>query len=129
MTIDQILSMAYELGTAISNSEFIGSLREIETRISDNQEASDLINRYQIARTQVENKIRDGLDIMPEEEEHMQMLQEELNSHSMIQELIQVQEKLNNLMQGVYFAINQAMSGEECSSDCSSCGGSCGMPS
>jgi cell fate (sporulation/competence/biofilm development) regulator YlbF (YheA/YmcA/DUF963 family) len=73
----------------------------------------------------MENKHQDGLEVLPSEVTHLDLLREELNSNELVQELIRRQESFNNLMQGVYFAINQALSGEECSSDCSSCGGSC----
>jgi cell fate (sporulation/competence/biofilm development) regulator YlbF (YheA/YmcA/DUF963 family) len=120
--------MAFELGSAISQSPEIDALKEMQNRLGEDQEASGLIMRYQDARAKADNKLQDGMLITPTEENHLEILQQQLNSNTMVQELIQVQEKFNNLMQGVYFALNQAISGEGCSpSDCSSCGGSCGM--
>jgi cell fate (sporulation/competence/biofilm development) regulator YlbF (YheA/YmcA/DUF963 family) len=118
--------MAFELGSAISQSPEIDALKEMQIRLGEDQEASNLIMGYQEARAKTDNKLQDGLLITPTEENHLEKLQQQLNSNPMVQELIQVQEKFNNLMQGVYFALNQAISEEECSSDCSSCGGSCG---
>ena len=127
MTTEKIIQMAFELGSAIAQSEEIDSLQAMQIKLSEDQEASSLINYYQEARTQIENKMRDGLQVIPEEEKNLEALQEQLSSNPTVQELIKVQESFNNLMQSVYFAINQSISGESCSSDCSSCGGSCGM--
>ncbi|PKM77736.1 MAG: hypothetical protein CVU90_05555 [Firmicutes bacterium HGW-Firmicutes-15] len=127
MTTDEIIKMAFELGAAISQSSEIDALKNMQIRLSEDQEASSLIARYQEARAKTDNKLQDGLLVTPTEENHLEILQQQLNTNPMVQELIQVQEKFNNLMQGVYFALNQAISGEECSSDCGSCGGSCGM--
>lgn len=125
MTKDKILQMAFELGAAIAQTEEMDSLKEIQVRMEGDKAASGLIQAYQEARTQMENKRQDGLEILPEEVNHLELLFEELNSNKLVHEMIQIQESINSLMQGVYFAINQAMSGEECSSDCSSCGGGC----
>jgi cell fate (sporulation/competence/biofilm development) regulator YlbF (YheA/YmcA/DUF963 family) len=127
MTNEDIIKLAFELGNAIAESEEIDSLKTMQARLEEDETASGLIRNYQEARSRAENKMRDGLTVTPNEENHLDILQQQLNSNAMIQELILVQEKFNNLMQGVYFAMNQAISGEGCSSDCSSCGGSCGM--
>ena len=126
MTTDKIIEMAIDLGNAIAQSKEVDALKEMQAKLDADPEASSLISRYQEARTKIENKLHDGLEIMPNEENHLQILQQQLNSNPMVQELIQVQEKFNNLMQGVYFALNQGISGDDCSSDCSTCGGSCG---
>ncbi|MDD3363588.1 MAG: YlbF family regulator [Syntrophomonas sp.] len=127
MTTDEIIKMAFELGNAISQSAEVDDLKAMQIRLGEDQEASGLIMRYQEARVKADNKLQDGLLITSTEENHLEILQQQLNSNPMVKELIQVQEKFNNLMQGVYFALNQAISGEDCSSDCSTCGGSCGM--
>ena len=127
MTNDDIIKLAFELGNAIAESEEIDSLKTMQGKLAENETASELIRNYQEARSRAENKMRDGLTITPNEENHLDILQQQLNDNPMVQELIQVQERFNNLMQGVYFAMNQAISGDGCSSDCSSCGGSCGM--
>lgn len=127
MTTDQIIQMAFELGNAIAQSEEVASLQVMQNKLSEDKEAALLINQYQLVRTQMENKIKDGLEVMPGEESNLENLQQQLNNNEIVKELIQVQEKFNNLMQSVYFAINQSITGESCSSDCESCGGSCGM--
>ena len=127
MDKDQILAMAFELGGAISRSQELDALKNIQTRISNDQTASGLIMVYQQTLEQMDHKRNDGLDILPEELNHLESLQNDMYGNPMIQELIAVQEKFNSLMQGVNFAINQAINGETCTSDCTTCGCSCGM--
>lgn len=127
MTTEKIIQMAFELGNNIAQSEEMDALQAMQIKLSVDPDASALVSYYQEARTKIENKMRDGLQIMPAEEKELEELQQKLNDNEIVKELIQVQEKFNNLMQSVYFAMNQAMTGESCSSDCSSCGGSCGM--
>lgn len=127
MNTEEIIKKAFELGDAIAQSKEVASLQAMQAKLSEDQEASLLINQYQRVRTQLENKVQDGLQVMPAEEKNLENLQEQLNNNQMVKELIQVQEQFNALMQSVYFAINQSITGESCSSDCSSCGGSCGM--
>lgn len=127
MTKDEILTMAFALGKTIAETTEMEALRAMQIRLNNDAAASGLVQAYQEARSQLENKRQDGLEILPEEVNHLQLLHEELNSNKLVAELIQIQESINNLMQGVYFAIDQAMSGEECGSDCESCGGSCSL--
>ncbi len=125
MSTEKIIQMAFELGNNLAQSEEAVAMQAMQEKVSQDQDAALLLNQYQDARTKLENKIRDGLEIMPAEQQQIQALEEQLRGNSTIQELIQVQEKFNNLMQGVNFAMNQALTGGDCSSDCSSCGGSC----
>jgi cell fate (sporulation/competence/biofilm development) regulator YlbF (YheA/YmcA/DUF963 family) len=126
-TKDEILEMAFALGKAIAETAEMEALREMQIRLNNDKEASGLVQAYQEARSQLENKRQDGLEILPGEVNHLQLLHQELNGNKLVAELIQIQESINNLMQGVYFSINQSMAGEECASDCESCGGSCSM--
>jgi len=127
MEKEQILTMAFELGAAITKSQEMDMLRDMQDRVSSDAGASGLIMNYQDTMQQMDNKRRDGLDILPSEISHLETLQNELTGNPLVSELIKVQQDFNNLMEGVYFAINQAINGESCSSDCSSCPGGCSM--
>ncbi|MEA4924372.1 MAG: YlbF family regulator [Syntrophomonadaceae bacterium] len=127
MSTEQIIKMAMELGISIAQSEEMDLLKAMQAKLMLDPEASALIGRYQEAHTQMENKMRDGLQVLPNEEQHLDILQQQLSNQPTVKEMIEVQERFNNLMQSVYFAINQAISGDSCSSDCSTCGGGCGM--
>jgi len=126
MTTEEIIKMAFELGQAISESKEVVELTMQQVKLTQNQEAYDLILRYQEAQKQLENKAHDGLLITPAEENHISILEQQLNSNEMIKNLMQAQENLDRLMQGVYYAINQAITGgNNCASGCASCGGGC----
>ncbi|MBP1761331.1 MAG: hypothetical protein H6Q64_873 [Firmicutes bacterium] len=128
MTTEDIIKMAYDLGNAIAQSKEVDALREMQIKLSGDADSYGLIMRYQEAQTQMENKLQDGMNVTAAEENNIEMMEEEINNNPMIQELIKVQEKFDNLMQGVYFAMNQAISGSDsCSSGCDSCGGGCGV--
>ncbi|HPF20327.1 MAG TPA: YlbF family regulator [Syntrophomonas sp.] len=128
MTTEEIIKMAYELGNAIAQSKEVDALREMQVKLGDDADAFGLIMRYQEAQTQMENKLQDGLQVTAAEEKNIEIMEEEINNNPLIQELIKVQEKFDSLMQGVYFAMNQAISGSDtCSSGCDSCGGGCGV--
>ncbi|MEA1959761.1 MAG: YlbF family regulator [Bacillota bacterium] len=128
MTTDEIIKVAFELGTAISESDELFQLRAAQVRLSENKEAYDLIMNFQDAQSKLENKMNEGLLVTPAEENHMQILEQQLNSNPFVQELMKIQEKFDSLMQGVYFAMNQAISGtQDCSGDCGSCGSTCEM--
>lgn len=126
MTTDDIIKLAFELGNAVAQSGEIEALKSMQGKVTEDQVAYDLIMRYQDAKDKVENKIKDGILISKTEEDHMSILEQELKHNPTISELMLAQEKFDNLMQAVYFAMNQALSGG-CSAGCDSCGGSCSM--
>lgn len=125
MSTDRIIQIAMELGKAIALSEQVQALKDIQTQVLENIETSSLLDSYQEARSQLEHKMQDGLQVVPAEEEILEALQQQLNNQPLIQDLITAQQNLNNLMESVYFVINQAVFNDECEADCSACGGSC----
>lgn len=128
MTTEEIIRKAFELGNSIASSEEIMALKDIQQKLNEDQAAYDLIMRYQDARMKLENKRNSGLIIPKTEEDHIAILEQQLANNDLIKEMMIAQEKFDNLMQAVYFALNQAIAGaDDCSSGCSSCGGGCGM--
>jgi len=129
MTTEEIIKMAFELGNAIAQSNEIDELKIMQGKLSEDTDAYGLIMRYQEAQTQMENKLQEGMNVTDAEENHIAIMEQEINNNTLIQELIQVQEKFDNLMQSVYFALNQAISdSDSCSSGCcDSCGGGCNV--
>ena len=126
MNTEEIIKVAFELGNAIAQSEEMISLKNQQAELMDKKEAYDLIMRYQDVKTSMDHKLMDGLLVTQQEEAHLDILEQQVSNHPDIQILLAAQEKLENLMQAVYFAINQAVTGG-CSSGCDSCGGSCQM--
>jgi len=127
MSTDEIIKLAFELGNAIAASEEMDNLKVMQTKLSEDPDAYQLIMNYQDAQTKLENKLQEGLLVTPAEESHIDIMEQQINTNPLIQELIQIQEKFDNLMQGVYFAMNQAISGGGCESGCESCGGGCSV--
>ncbi|MDD3852972.1 MAG: YlbF family regulator [Syntrophomonadaceae bacterium] len=125
MTTEEIIRLAFELGNAVAQSQEVGKLKDIQAQVSSDTSTYDLIIRYQDAKNKLENKYNDGLLVTKGEEDHINILEQQLNANQLVQELVHVQESFDNLMQAVYFAMNQAISGDSCSSGCDSCGGSC----
>jgi cell fate (sporulation/competence/biofilm development) regulator YlbF (YheA/YmcA/DUF963 family) len=125
LTTEEIIKRAFELGEAIANSEEIVQLKEMQERLTSDQQAYDLVVRYQDARNQINHKLEDGLLVTKEEESHLDIMEQRLNNNQLVQQLIQAQEKFDNLMQAVYFAMNQTVFGGDCSAGCDSCGGHC----
>ncbi|MGE5544437.1 MAG: hypothetical protein ACM3UW_05625 [Bacillota bacterium] len=53
-------------------------------------------------------------------------MEEAMYNNPLIKGLFDAQEKFNNLMNGVYFALDQAIHGNPgCGGGCDTCGGSC----
>lgn len=128
LTTETIIKQAFELGNSIAGSDEISALKDLQQRLTEDQNSYDLIMRYQDARMKLENKRGNGLIIPKTEEDHIAILEQQLSTNELIKEMMIAQEKFDNLMQAVYFALNQAISGaDDCSSGCDSCGGSCGM--
>lgn len=124
MTTEGIIKLAFDLGNALADSDEVTTLKVLQSKVTSDRTAYDLIMRYQDAKSKLENKYNDGLLVTKAEEDHINILEQQLNANAAIQELMIAQEKFDNLMQAVYFAMNQAISGG-CSSGCDSCGGSC----
>jgi len=126
LNTEEIIKIAFELGNAIAQSAEMINLKNQQAGLMGKKEAYELIMRYQEAKTQIDHKLMDGLMVTQQEENHLDIMEQQISSHPDIQNLLAAQEQLENLMQAVYFAINQAVSGD-CSSGCDSCGGHCQM--
>lgn len=125
MTRDEIIRMAMELGQAIATADEVQDLKDVQDKLHQDPQAYDLIMRYQEARMKMENKRQDGLIVGNNEEAHLSILEQQLQNNAIVQEMVKTQEVFDNLMQAVYFAMNQALAGG-CGPDCSGCCDSCG---
>jgi len=123
---EDIIRLALQLGDALKESDELKAIMGVQEKLKQDSEASNLVMRFQDAKNKMENKMRDGLIVTDVEKNHLKILEQQLSSNTVVSELIGAQNNFENLMQAVYFAMNQAISGG-CSSDCSSCGGSCGI--
>ncbi|MGI5921515.1 MAG: YlbF family regulator [Syntrophomonadaceae bacterium] len=128
MTTDDIIKMAFELGNAVAASDEIENLKRMQTTVTQDKDAYELIMKYQDARNRADNGDNSGLITGKTAEDHLNILEQQLNNNVLIKELMEAQEKFDNLMQAIYFAMNQAISGGAggCSSGgCDSCSSGC----
>jgi len=124
LTKEQIIKQAFELGNAISQSAEFEKLKQVQKELESDQDAYLLLIRYQDLRAQAEDKLNHGQVLTAAEEDQLNDLEQSINNNSMLIRLMQIQEEFDRLMQGVYYALNQAISGGYgCSCDgCESCG-------
>lgn len=129
MDRDQIIKMALELGTRIAECSEWQALQETRDKVKQNSESWDLLLGYQEARARLAEKNQKGLTITEADDQELQTIEDKLRENALIKEMITAQENFNNLMQAIYFCVNQGMSGAASSCGdgrgCSSCGGSC----
>lgn len=126
MNQEEIIRMAFELGTAVADSELMQDYRATQSEVIKDAEAYNLVMRFQEAREQASHRVKEGGNLTEEEQNHLQALEVSLRENSLVSELMGAQEKVSNLMNAVYFAIEQAINGPDCGGgSCDSCGGSC----
>lgn len=123
MSKEQIIKQAFELGNAISQSAEFEKLKNVQKELQADQDAYLLLMRYQDFRAQAEDKLNHGRILTAAEENQLNILEQSINNNNMLIKLMQIQEEFDRLMQGVYYALNQAISGgHSCSCDgCESC--------
>lgn len=126
MTKEEIIKLAMELGTSIANSLEFKTLQTFQDSLSQDQEAMGLVMKYQDARMNLENKRREGQIIGPNDENHLNIIEQQMQNNALLQNIMDSQDRFNNLMQAVYFAMNQSISGGcspgNCGGSCSGCG-------
>ena len=124
MLKEDIIKLAFDLGTSIGDSEEIILLKQLQDRLNEDFEASNLIMKYKDAKMQMDHKMSDGLIITKAEEDHIEILEQQLSNNVLLQEMMSAQEKFDNLMQAIYYAMNQAITGS-CGGSCASCDKGC----
>ncbi|HNX29327.1 MAG TPA: YlbF family regulator [Syntrophomonadaceae bacterium] len=127
MSGEDIIKLAFELGEALAQSDEIEQVKNMQAKITEDTRAYDLIVNYQNAKIKLDDQLNEGKIVSKTDEDHLQILEDQLSSNETIQQLMMAQEKFDNLMQAVYYAINSAIAGEDtCSSGCGSCDCGCG---
>jgi len=122
----EIISMAFHLGTTISECEEFQSFQESQSRVMKDADAVALLQKFQEARTKAVEKMEAGQEIPDEEQKYLHELEESMYNNPLIKGLFDAQEKFTNLMNGVYFALDQAINGSSgCGGGCDTCGESC----
>lgn len=125
MNRDEIIKMAIALGHLISESDEMVAFIKAQEQVISDLDAYTLVSEYQGVRNKAAEVIECGADVSAEDQASLEKLEEQLNENKLVQNLIQTQQTVDNLLNAVYFAINQALSlnGGDCESGgCSSCG-------
>lgn len=122
----EIISMAFHLGTTISESEEYQGFQETQSKVMRDADAVALLQKFQEARNKAVEKMEAGQELPDEEQNYLHELEEGMYNNPLIKELLDAQEKFSNLMNGIYFAIDQAINGGAgCGGGCDTCGESC----
>jgi cell fate (sporulation/competence/biofilm development) regulator YlbF (YheA/YmcA/DUF963 family) len=123
---DEIIRLAMDLGSSIAQSDELLAVRRLQDQLQADETAFGLVMKYQALRMNLENKQRNGLEATPEEQNQLSIVEQQMQNNALIQQVMDAQDKFNNLMHAVYFAMNQSLSGGCGPDGCSSCSG-CGM--
>lgn len=125
MNKEEIIRQAMQLGDAIASSEELQDLKQAQDAVTADPVAYQVIMHFQQVRNNADNKMRQGLALSQEEESALEQAEKSIKDDLKVQALIEAQDSFDNIMQSVYFVINQAISGPSCGSGCESCGGHC----
>lgn len=123
---DEIIKLAMDLGYSIAQSDELIAVKRLQDQLQADETAFGLVMKYQALRINLENKQRDGQDATPEDQDQLNSVEQQMQNNALIQQVMDAQDRFNNLMQAVYFAMNQSLSGGCGPDGCSSCSG-CGM--
>lgn len=122
----EIISMAFHLGSTISECEEFENFQASQAEVMKDADAVALLQKFQEARTKAVEQMEAGKELSQEEQDYLQELEDSMYTNPLVKGLVDAQEKFNNLMSGVYFAIDQAINGSSgCGGGCDSCGSSC----
>lgn len=126
MNQDQIIRMAWELGNSIAGCREWQEVMRTRDNVRQDPEAWDLLLEYQEIRGMILEKEKRGENLTELDDLQLKSTEEGLKSNTLILQMIEAQEKFDNLMRAVYFTLNQGISGQTgCGGGCSSCGGGC----
>ena len=124
MEREEIIRQAMQLGEVIADSEVLTRLRDKQMQLAEHAEAYSMLLRFQEAQMNLEHKLNAGEILDPNEEHALDEMEQALTNQPVVQELMKAQEEFDGLMQGVYFAINQMVTGTgNCAGGCDGCAG------
>lgn len=95
MTINE---SAVQLGNAIQNSDEYQDLKRLYTAVQADSTAKTLFDKFRNMQIQMQEKQMSGQDIGQEEIASAQMIVADVQKNELITELMQAEEKLNNVI-------------------------------
>jgi cell fate (sporulation/competence/biofilm development) regulator YlbF (YheA/YmcA/DUF963 family) len=110
---EEILSLARQLGTAISRHPRYAKLREADERVRGEKSATDALDAYNKAAEELSRKERSGRPIEVEDKRRLRSLQETVAANEAVKAFMVSQADYAELMRKMNDAIYQAISGEQ----------------
>jgi cell fate (sporulation/competence/biofilm development) regulator YlbF (YheA/YmcA/DUF963 family) len=110
---DEILSLARQLGEAISRHPRYVKLREADERVRADKAATDALDAYNKAAEELGRKEQAGRPIEVEDKRRLRGLQETVAANEAVKSFMVAQADYAEVMRKMNDAIYQAISGEE----------------
>ena len=110
---DEILSLARQLGEAISRHPRYTKLREADDRVRADKTATDALDAYNKAAEELGRKEQAGRPIEVEDKRRLRGLQETVAGNETVKAFMVSQADYAEVMRKMNDAIYQAISGEE----------------
>ncbi|NLB18537.1 MAG: YlbF family regulator [Syntrophomonadaceae bacterium] len=126
MEKDAIISLAFALGGHISESEELKHFKTKRDVAMNDPVAFELIKKFEELRNKAVEQMQAGEELTEEQQNELHVLEDAMYANQVVMDMVNTQEKFNNMMSAIYYAIDQAVNGGSgCESGCDSCGGGC----
>ena len=126
MNQDQVIRMAWELGISIAGCQEWQDVMKTRENVRQDPEAWDLLLEYQEVRGKIMEKEQRGEEPTEQDNVQLRTVEDGLRNNPLVVQMMQAQERFDNLMRAVYFMVNQGISGQTgCSGGCSTCSSGC----
>lgn len=126
MEKEAIISLAFALGQHISESDELTNFKAKQAEVMQDSEAFRLLKEFDEARSAAIQKMESDEQLSEEEQQKLTQLENAMFANDNLSSLFSLQEKFNNMMTAVYYAIDQAVNGGSgCGGECGSCGSGC----
>jgi cell fate (sporulation/competence/biofilm development) regulator YlbF (YheA/YmcA/DUF963 family) len=110
---DEVLSLARQLGEAISRHPRYVKLREADERVRGDKSATDALDAYNKAAEELSRKERSGRPIEVEDKRRLRSLQESVAANETVKAFMVSQADYAEMMRKMNDAIYQAISGDQ----------------
>jgi len=110
---DEVLSLAHQLGEAISRHPRYVKLREADVRVRADKTATDALDAYNRAAEELGRKEQSGRPIEVEDKRRLRSLQETVAANETVKAFMVSQADYAEMMRKMNDAIYHAISGED----------------
>ncbi len=122
----EIISLAFALGQNIAESDELAVLRAKQAEVMEDADSFKLLQAFEELRSAAVDKMQNNEELTEDEQAKLHAMEDEMFANEKIKHLYDLQETFNNMMNAVYYAIDQAVSGGSgCGGGCDSCGSGC----